>query len=97
VNSEADILAQVKSLLRKERREPDIRNAAVFTWRHIIDRYGGQAEESYFINAIRNMALYRQATILEPSELSTNGKRPDGLSIRPMVPKYESLPQVSNS
>jgi len=68
---------------------PDIRNAAVFAWRHIIDRYGGQAEESYFINAIRNMTLYRQATILEPAELFDEWKKagwieysPNGSEIR---------------
>jgi hypothetical protein len=89
VNSEAEILAQVKNLLREERRGPDIRNAAVFTWRHIIDRYGGKAEESYFINAIRNMALYRRATILEPAELFDEWKKagwieysPNGSEIR---------------
>jgi hypothetical protein len=89
VNTEAEILAQVKNLLREQRRGPDIRNAAVFAWRHIIDRYGGQAEESYFINAIQNMALYRQATILEPAELFDEWKKagwieysPNGSEIR---------------
>jgi len=83
VNSEAQILAQVKNLLREERRGPDIRNAAVFTWRHIIDRYEGQAEESFFINAIQNMALYRQATILEPAELFDEWKKAGWIEYSP--------------
>src|SRR5436305_6107716 len=89
MSTEAEIMAQIKNLLRDQRRGPDIRNAAVFTWRHIIDRYGGQAEESYFINAIRNMAFYRQATILEPAELLHEWRKagwieysPNGVTIR---------------
>jgi len=86
---DAGILTQVKNLLKDQNRGPDIRNAAVFTWRHIIDRYGGQAEDSYFISAIQNMALYRRATMLEPIELLYEWKNagwieysPDGLTIR---------------
>jgi hypothetical protein len=63
------MLAQVKNLLKDQRRGPDIRNAAVFTWRYIIDRYRGQAEQWYFINSIREMVLTGQSTILEPAEL----------------------------
>ena len=84
---DAEILTQVKNLLMDQNRGPDIRNAAVFTWRHIIDRYGGQAEDSYFINATQNKALYRRATMLEPIELLYEWKNagwieysPDGLT-----------------
>jgi hypothetical protein len=87
--TESELMAQIKSLLKPQRRGPDIRNAAVFTWRHIIDQYGGQAEQSYFLNAIQNMALYRQSTTLEPAELLDEWKKaawieysPNGSEIR---------------
>lgn len=89
MNAEAEMLPQVKKLLREQRRGPDIRNAAAFSWRHRIDRYGGQAGDSFFISAIQNMAFYRQATTLEPSELLDEWKKagwieysPNGSEIR---------------
>jgi hypothetical protein len=60
---------EVMTILKNQNRDRDIRNAAICTWRHILDAKGGQAPQWDFINSIRMMAAGGRATILEPVEI----------------------------
>ncbi|HWW02983.1 MAG TPA: hypothetical protein VNZ64_25000 [Candidatus Acidoferrum sp.] len=101
MNTEAQLLAQVKSLLKPLHRDSDIRNAAVFSWRYIIDRYGGQADESVFVSLIQtDMVLARQGTTLSAPELLDEWKKakwiqysPDGKRIQITEAGIERLKQ----
>jgi hypothetical protein len=75
--------------MKNQYRNRDIRNAAVYTWRYIIDAKGGQAEQWDFINSIRMAVVSGRPIIHEPIEILAEWQKaawieysPDGSIIR---------------
>ncbi|HWV98522.1 MAG TPA: nucleotide-binding protein [Candidatus Acidoferrum sp.] len=96
--TEAQLLAQVTDILKDQYRERDVRNAAVSTWRHIIDRKGGQAAQWDFVNSIKLMAVKEPGRVLSPVEILTEWQTsgwvehsPDGSEIRVTPSGVEKL------
>jgi hypothetical protein len=79
----------VLAYMKNQYRDRDIRNAAVYAWRHIIDAKGGQAEQWDFVNGIRMAVLSGRPIIHEPHEILIEWQKvawieysPDGSTIR---------------
>jgi predicted nucleotide-binding protein len=71
VETEAQLLAKVTGFLKGQYRERDVRNAAISTWRPIVDLKGGRAPQWDFINSINLLAIKEPGRALDPVEILT--------------------------
>jgi hypothetical protein len=88
--TEAELSAQIKTLLSDQYLSRDVRNAAVTTWRDILDRKGGRAPQEYFINAIRMMITKGPGMVLEPVQILVEWQEFGWVAYSPMGPSSKS-------
>ncbi len=89
MKTEGEVLTHVRGLLKDQYRYRDVRNAALSTWRHIIDNKGGKAPQWDFKNSINVMVMKEPGRVLEPVEILVEWQEsgwveysPDGSKLR---------------